>query len=83
MKYKNRGHTKAADIKLIEKAAQVTPHDSGYFIRLHIHVHHYSNVTFDENSYLVSLNAALNLEPGSIRHQPPVERRKEPVPVTR
>ena len=69
-KYILKGHKKKEDIKLIEKEVKIVSYVNDlYHIKLKIHIHTYSKITFDFLTYLVKLNSALELDPGSITLQ--------------
>ena len=63
-----QGHTLSNDLKKIEKDVTVSHTTTeGVYIRVHVHVHHYSKVYFDVNQFMVLVLALLELPPGSIR----------------
>ena len=68
-KYKLLDHTKEKDIKLIDKKIQVDKIDGGYQVNLQLHIHHYSKITFDYNSYLLKLNEIFELYPSAVKHK--------------
>ena len=66
-KYKLLEHTKEKDIKMIDKKIHVDKIDGGYQVNLQLHIHHYSKITFDYNSYLLKINEILELKPAAVK----------------
>jgi cell division protein FtsL len=77
-KYKNKGHTRDEDIKMIEKEIKtIKKIENVFYIELYIHVHHYSYIVFDLNNYLSSLNELLKLPTASIFTQHHIKKADE------